>query len=371
MKPFSPLFQPFKLKSLTTNNRVVMAPMTRRKSPGGIPGADVAAYYRRRAEGGVGLIITEGTTIDRPAASNHSSIPNLHDSASIEGWREVVRQVHEAGGKIAPQLWHLGLMREAGAGPHPDAISEGPSAVSGAGKPMNDEDLQDTVLAFSKAARTAKDIGFDAVEVHGAHGYLIDQFFWEKTNRREDQYGASVKNRGRLAAEIIKAIRREVGSEFVISFRLSQWRVQDYDSRLAATAVELEEWLGPLADAGVDLLHASTRRFWEPEFAGSDLNLAGWIKKLSGLPTITVGSVGLDGPDFLDTLFNSKTGDSHSHRSNLASLEALSERLLHKEFDLVAVGRALANDPQWLAKIREERSSELRPFSAAALDTLS
>src|SRR5262249_53520760 len=113
----NPLFEPFAVKSLKLPNRIVMAPMTRSKSPSGIPGADVAAYYRRRAEGGVGLIVTEGTIVDRPGACASTDIPNFHAPESLAGWRKVVDAVHAAGGKIAPQLWHQGMVRKPGTGP--------------------------------------------------------------------------------------------------------------------------------------------------------------------------------------------------------------------------------------------------------------
>ncbi|MFZ6645990.1 NADH:flavin oxidoreductase [Undibacterium sp. TJN25] len=366
MKNASPLFTPFSYKSLLLPNRVVMAPMTRRKSPDGIPGPDVAAYYRRRAEGGVGLIITEGTTIDRPSASNDSDIPNFHDPRSFAGWRAVVEAVHAAGGKIAPQLWHQGLLRKPGTGPRPYALSEGPTASGAESIAMSDEAIADTIAAFAKAAGAAKDLGFDAVEVHGAHGYLIDQFLWEGVNRRTDRYGGNTTARALFASEIIKAVRARVGPDFIISQRFSQWRTQDYESKLATTPALLEQILAPLADAGVDIFHASTRRFWEPEFAGSRLNLAGWTKKLTGRPVITVGSVGLDGPDFLASLFG---GDNS--KVPAANMEALEERLGNGEFDLVAVGRALAGDAQWLQKVREGRLDEIQPFQRDVLTTLS
>src|SRR5947209_7077825 len=119
----NPLFEPFAHKSLQLANRIVMAPMTRSKSPSGIPGADVAAYYRRRAEGGVGLIVTEGTIVDRPGACASAEIPNFHTPESVAGWRNVVKEVHAAGGKIAPQLWHQGMVRKPGTGPNPEAKS--------------------------------------------------------------------------------------------------------------------------------------------------------------------------------------------------------------------------------------------------------
>ena len=284
----NPLFQPFSYKSLSLTNRVVMAPMTRSRSPNGTPGEDVAAYYRRRAEGGVGLIVTEGTTVDRPGASNNENVPNFYEPASLEGWKRVVKEVHAAGGKIAPQLWHQGMMRKPGTGPHPDGKSDGPSGLSATGKlvgePMTDEDIADTIEAFAKAAAASKEIGFDCVELHGAHGYLIDQFFWDGANKRTDIWGGDLVRRTRFAAEIVKAVRKRVGPDYVIIQRFSQWKQQDYAAKLALTPKELEQFLSPLTDAGVDIYHASTRRFWEPEFEGSDLNLAGWTRKITGLP---------------------------------------------------------------------------------------
>lgn len=363
----SPLFRPFACKSLSLANRLVMAPMTRSKSPESVPGPDVAAYYRRRAEGGVGLIVTEGTTVDRPAATNDANVPNFHAPESLAGWRRVVEEVHTAGGRIAPQLWHQGMMRKPGTGPNPEAPSDGPSGLAASGKqvgpPMSEADIADTIDAFAKAAGAAQEIGFDAVEIHGAHGYLIDQFFWEGANQRDDSWGGDFVRRTRFAAEIVKAIRARVGEAYPIILRFSQWKQQDFAARLAQTPDELAGFLEPLAAAGTDIFHCSTRRFWEPEFEGSSLNLAGWTKKLTGKPTITVGSVGLKGADFVQTFRTRETSDV----GELGELEAQLER---DEFDLVAVGRALLADAHWAAKVREGRFAELAPFSASSLATL-
>jgi 2,4-dienoyl-CoA reductase-like NADH-dependent reductase (Old Yellow Enzyme family) len=362
----SPLFTPSQSKNLSLQNRVVMAPMTRSKSPDGIPTEDVATYYRRRAEGGVGLIVTEGTTVGRPGASNDPNIPNFHTESSLEAWRRVVQEVHAAGGKIAPQLWHMGMVRKPGTGPYPEGPSDGPSGLSGSGKqvaePMSESDIADTIAAFAEAAGRAKEIGFDAVELHGAHGYLLDQFFWEQSNRRTDSYGGDLIRRTRFASDIVQAVRRQVGPDFAIILRFSQWKQQDYAARLATSPTELAAFLEPLTAAGVDIFHCSTRRFWEPEFEGSHLNLAGWTKNITGLPTITVGSVGLKGNDFIHAF----KGES----AEVGELGELEERLRKNEFDLVAVGRALISDPQWPAKVRDGRFNELAPFSPASLATL-
>jgi 2,4-dienoyl-CoA reductase-like NADH-dependent reductase (Old Yellow Enzyme family) len=279
MTDSSVLFRPFELGKLKLANRIVMAPMTRNKSPGNIPGDDVAAYYERRAAGGVGLIVTEGTCVDHIAASGYPDVPYFHGEERLAGWKKVADAVHARGGKIAPQLWHCGGMRKAGTLPEGDVNGYTPSGMNMPGKVnrhvMSKQDIDEVVAAFARGAADAKALGFDAVEIHGAHGYLIDQFFWEGTNQRDDEYGGSMANRGRFAVEIITAVRAAVGPDFPIILRYSQWKQQDYAARLVTTAEQLGEFLAPLAAAGVDIFHCSTRRFWEPEFEGSDLNLAG------------------------------------------------------------------------------------------------
>lgn len=363
------LFQPFTLGNLHIKNRIVMAPMTRGFSPDGIPGKDVAAYYRRRAENETGLIITEGTLIDHPAAAEGLGRPNFYGEASLEGWRNVVEEVHQAGGKIMPQLWHVGMARQAGgANPNPEALPVGPSGIDvmtgkKVGEPLSVEEIQSIVAAFGKAAAEAKRVGFDGIEIHGAHGYLIDQFLWEKTNHREDAYGGDAVARARFAVEIVKACRAAVGPDYPIVFRFSQWKLGHYDEKLAQTPEELAAILLPIRDAGVDIFHASTRRYWKPEFAGSEKNLAGWTKVLTGKPVITVGSVGLD--TNVIEFFTEGKGAKH------ASLEPLLERLSAEEFDLVAVGRGLLADPAWARKIHEHKEDTLILFEKGAENTLS
>ncbi|MBD2869308.1 NADH:flavin oxidoreductase [Paenibacillus arenilitoris] len=361
------LFKPFEGGRLKLDNRIVMAPMTRSFSPGGVPGPEVAGYYRRRAENGVGLIITEGTVINHPASAADRDVPHFYGEEALEGWARVVREVHEAGGKIAPQIWHTGTARNRDKFPDSNADPIGPSGLGLTGErvsePLTAEEIRGLVQAYAQAAADAKRLGFDAVEIHGAHGYLIDQFFWDVTNKRTDAYGGDLVGRTRFAVEVIEAVRAAVGPDFPVIFRYSQWKPVNYGAKLAATPEELERFLAPLSAAGVDIFHASTRRFWEPEFEGSDLNLAGWTRKLTGKPAITVGSVGLDS-EFTSLFETGKGGQP-------ASMDHLIDRLERGEFDLVAVGRALLTDPAWAAKIREERTEELRPFTREALATLS
>ena len=357
------LFKPFEFKSLKLPNRVVMAPMTRSFSPGGVPTDDVAAYYRRRAENQVGLIITEGTGVARDASLNDANVPRFHGEKELAAWKVVVDEVHAAGGLIAPQLWHVGAAK----GKDVLGKIDSPSGLSKKGgnpftEPMTDAEVADTIAAFASAAANAKHLGFDSIELHAAHGYLIDQFFWEGTNVRGDGFGGpTIGERSTFAAEILKAVRAAVGPDYPVIIRLSQWKQQDYAVKNAETPKELEAWLQPLADAGADIFHCSQRRFWEPEFEGSDLNFAGWTKKLTGSPTITVGSVGLSG-EFIAAF--------GGEGSQPASIDGLLERLERGEFDLVGVGRALLQDPEWVLKIRDGRTDELKAFEREAMSTL-
>ncbi|MDH1340112.1 NADH:flavin oxidoreductase [Ectopseudomonas oleovorans] len=365
--PVQALFAPFRLGNLELPTRVVMAPMTRSFSPGGVPNAKVIEYYRRRAAAGVGLIVTEGTTVGHKAANGYPNVPRFYGEDALAGWKQVVDAVHAEGGKIVPQLWHVGNVRKLGTEPDASVPGYGPMEKVKDGQVvvhgMTQADIDEVIAAFAQAARDAKAIGMDGVEIHGAHGYLIDQFFWEGSNQRTDGYGGDLAARSRFAIELIQAVRAAVGPDFPIILRYSQWKQQDYTARLVQTPEQLEAFLKPLSDAGVDIFHCSTRRFWEPEFEGSDLNLAGWTRKLTGKPTITVGSVGLDG-EFLQ--FMVKTDKV----AEPASLENLLERLNKEEFDLVAVGRALLVDPDWALKVREGREQDILPFSRDALTTL-
>ncbi|MFF9047044.1 NADH:flavin oxidoreductase [Streptomyces parvulus] len=361
------LARPATINGLTVPNRIAMAPMTRMFSPGGVPGEDVVSYYSRRAAAGVGLIVTEGTYVGHDSAGQSSRVPRFHGEEQLAGWAKAADAVHAAGGTIVPQLWHIGMVRKAGQPPFADAPAVGPSGLrigedEVTGRAMTRGDLDDVIGAFAQAAADAERIGFDGVEIHGAHGYLVDQFLWSGTNRRTDAYGGDPVARTRFAAEIVAAVREKVSPEFPVIFRYSQWKQEAYDARLAETPEELEAILAPLASAGVDAFHASTRRYWLPEFEGSDLNLAGWTKKLTGRTTITVGSVGLDG-DFTKAFLG--------EGAPVGSLDNLLDRLERDEFDLVAVGRALLQDPLWAEKVLAGRFDTLVPYDAASLKTLS
>ncbi|CAJ1495553.1 NADH:flavin oxidoreductase [[Mycobacterium] kokjensenii] len=340
------LFQPLTVRSLTVPNRFAMAPMTRQASPNGVPGSDVAEYYRKRAAGGVGLIITEGIRLPDPAAGYPASIPTIAGDEALRGWTRVIDGVHAEGATIAAQLWHQGVERRDDDGVEP----VGPSGIDGHGQPrgraLRTDELPAMAQLYADSAVTAQQLGFDAVEIHGAHGYLLDEFFWERTNRRTDGYGGSAAERTRFPAEVVAAVRAAVGPDYPIIFRFSQWKGTDYAASLVDDPTQLNELLTPLIDAGVDVLHPSTRRHYVPGFPehDSELSLAGWTKKVTGMPVIAVGSVGLE------TQFRSeKKGELIAP----APVDRLVEQFDAGEFDVVAIGRALLADPTWVNRLRD------------------
>lgn len=359
------MFTPFRHGALDLRNRIVMAPMTRSFSPGNVPGEDVAAYYRRRAKGGVGLILSEGVSPNSVTATGTPNVPNISSPEARSGWKRVASAVADAGGLMGVQLWHEGPYRNPAKTAHPDVPSWSASGFKVVGKPlwapMSDTEIETAIEEFVAGAVAAKELGFVCAEFHGAHSYLIDSFFWKETNLREDRWGGGWEGRTRFAAEIIRRTRTKVGPDFPLLIRVSQWKQQDFAARSAATPEDFAAWLTPLVEAGIDIIHCSQRRFWEPAFDGSDLNAAGWAKKLTGKPTIAVGSVGLSG-EF--------TAAYSGETSKPASLDRLVEMMERGDFDLIAVGRALLQDPEWANKVREGRTGELRDFTRDAMATL-
>ena len=354
------LFEPYKLKNLNLRNRVVMAPMTRNQSPGGIPTNEVVAYYSRRAKAEVGLIITEGIEVSHEASSAYPDVPRLDTKEAREGWKRVVNGIKENGGSVIAQLWHCGGFRKLGMQPNPEVPGHTASGLVKPGKKvaheMTLEDIKQTINAYASDAKYCEEIGFDGVEIHGAHGYLIDNFFWEGTNIRDDNYGGSIEKRSQFVSEIIQAVRSNISREFIVGLRFSQWKQHDFEAKLAHTTDDLKKVLLSPVESGLDYLHSSMRRFWESEFEGSEENLAYWTKKISNIPTIGVGSVGLDS-DFIDMTAPSKP----------ANIDKAIDDISKEKYDLLAVGRALLSDHEWVLKMKEGRLKDVIPYSKEAL----
>ena len=220
------IFSPFRLGPLDLPNRVVMAPMTRnRAGPGNVPTALNATYYAQRA--GAGLIVSEATQVS-PQGVGYPGTPGIHSAEQVAGWKLVTDAVHGAGGRIFLQLWHVGRISHPALQPD-GALPVAPSAIAPAGqawttngmeayvtpRALETNEIPGIVEDFRRGARHARDAGFDGVELHGANGYLIDQFLRDSTNKRTDHYGGRAPNRARFLIEVTQALIGEWGGERV------------------------------------------------------------------------------------------------------------------------------------------------------------
>jgi 2,4-dienoyl-CoA reductase-like NADH-dependent reductase (Old Yellow Enzyme family) len=307
-------------------------------------------------------VITESCAVDHTSSTQVPFFTRI-TRATQDAWAGIVAEVKAAGGPMLMQLWHEGAIRqEGGEGPWAQYPTLSPSGLAHGARPNGRaatlEELDDIKQAFVRSALMAKEIGVDGVEVHAAHGYLLDQFLWAETNRREDGYGGDdIKDRVRFPAEIVAAIRAAVRPEFVIGFRFSQWKEVNFNTRVVDTTAELKTMLEILKAAGADVFHASARRFWSPEWDGSDLGIAGWSKRLTDRPVIAVGSVGLD-IDVMENFFGKEASSTGEE-----GLRELTRRFANGEFDLISVGRGHIGDQGIVGKMRQGRLDDIRGFT--------
>ena len=343
LREIDELFRPFYHRKLALSSRLVMAPLPRLYAQEGMPTPETLQYYRRRAAHHIGLIITEPVAVNDSAASADSGMAHFYGGAALRAWKRICRAVHAYPCCIAPQLYHAGMLRREAPAIGPSGID--PESMELRGKPMSRSRISEVVQAFAQAAGDARLLGFDAVEICGGQGGLIDQFLRPETNNRADEYGGSLEARSRFACEVLHAVRKAVGRRFPVIFRFSQALSGAYSSPLVQSPEELQHLLHPLCEAGVDIFACDTAEGEErAAFHGNALSLAGWVRLLSGRPVITGGGVGLQSGLMLP----------------------LARRLAAREFDLVAVGRALLADAEWARKIHDGRESEILPFTRRA-----
>jgi 2,4-dienoyl-CoA reductase-like NADH-dependent reductase (Old Yellow Enzyme family) len=359
----APLLQPLEIGRLRLRNRFVLPGMQRAWTVDGAPTERMREYYRQRALGGTALVITEACAVDHPSATSNSLFGWL-TAGTAGAWASCVDAVHSAGGAMFLQLWHQGAVDTGGADEGSGFVALSPSGLAHPDKPFgraaSAADLAAIRQAFVRSAVYARETGADGVEIHACHGYLLDQFLWPAINRRTDRYGgAAMSGRAAFPAEVIAAVREATGPDFTISVRISQWKELDYEAKIAPSPGELGQLVSILRSAGADLFHVSTRRFWTPEWDGSDLGLAGWVKSFTDAPVIAVGSVGLD-VDVMATLEGEEARPTGNSR-----IEDLIRRFRRGDFDLVSVGRSQIGDPDWVAKVRDDRIGDIRPFRRA------
>ncbi|OJX65718.1 MAG: hypothetical protein BGO95_04565 [Micrococcales bacterium 73-13] len=366
----SPLFQPLTIRGMTLRNRFILPAMQRKWCTDGRPEPHLVEYYRRIAAGGTALITTEALMVDHPSATQVPHYGWLTEQTK-DGWRECVEAVAAEGASFMPQVFHEGAIRkEGGDGPLAAYPTLSPSGLAAPGTPAGRaatiDEVRDIRDAFIGSALLAEEIGAAGVEVHACHGYLLDQFLWKGTNRRQDEYGGEdIRDRLRIHREIVEGIRAAVSDDFVISFRFSQWKEIDYGAKNFETPEELQTLVSIMEEAGVDLLHPSNRRFWLPEWPDLDpeLSITGWTKRFSRVPVAAVGSVGLD-TDVMDNLRGAE-----AHNAGLPSFAEMLRRFERGDFDLIAVGRGQIGDPNWVRKAAEGAITEIRPFTRADLRT--
>lgn len=334
------LFTPFDIGGVSLSNRTALSPMTRiSATEDGLVTDRNARYYAGFARGGFALIITEGIYPDTEYSQGYLHQPGLATPAQAEAWRPVVEAVHAEGSAMFAQLMHAGAQSQ---GNRYRQGTVGPSAVAPRGeqlpfyrgigpyptpRPLDVREIADIRRGFADAARHALAAGFDGVEVHGANGYLLDQFLTDYLNQREDAYGGSVENRVRLAAEVVDEVLQAVGSEIAVGVRISQSKVSDYDHRWAGGEEDAEAIFTTLARTGAHFVHTTEYRALQPAFTTSTETLAGLAKKFSGLPVIVNGHL----------------EDPKAARSVLESEAA----------DIVAIGKGALAQRDWPRRVRE------------------
>ena len=305
-----PALAPVRLGTLDLANRLAVAPMTRvSAADDGTPTTAMADYYETFAAGGFGLVITEGTYTDAAYSQGYLRQPGLVTDGHVRGWRTAVDRVHAAGARIVAQLMHAGALSQ---GNPYRSSTIAPSRVRPLGammpeyggqgswpvpREMDASDIDQAVRGFVAAARNAHRAGFDGVEIHGANGYLLDQFLTTYTNQRNDRYGGPVANRLRLAAEVVRAVRAATAPGFCVGVRLSQTKVNDFEYRWSGGVREAETIFAALADAGASYLHvASEGRNWiETARLSGGTTITGVARRVSGLPVLANG--GMHDPD--------------------------------------------------------------------------
>ncbi|MDQ0220199.1 NADH:flavin oxidoreductase [Peribacillus cavernae] len=335
------LFNTVKIGTIDLDNRVGVSPMTRvSATPEGLVTDQMISYYTKFARGGFGLIITEGVYPDDKYSQGYFNQPGIVNDEQVQAWKKVTDSVHQEGSKIFIQLMHAGALSQ---GNRFKRQALGPSTVQPKGeklamyggegsfpapKEATKEDITDVTKGFVDAAIRAKEAGFDGVEIHGANGYILDQFLTDYINKRNDEYGGSTENRVRLVVETVKAVRNAVGEEFTIGVRVSQGKVNDHSHKWAGKEKEAEVIFGQLGNAGIDFIHVTEYKAWQPAFEGASVTLAGLAKNYGNVPVIANGY--LHDPDRARKIIE------------------------NGEADVITLGRGALANGDWVTKVKND-----------------
>lgn len=319
---FANLFSAGGIGDVALPNRAAVAPMTRiSAAPGGLATDEMAAYYAEYARGGFGLIVTEGTYIDEAHSQGYVDQPGIANDAQRESWRKVVGAVHAEGVPIFMQLLHAGALIQ-----HNDHVGESlaPSAVEpigemaphykGRGKfPTPREiakaEMKGVAAAFGAAALRAIQAGFDGVEIHGANGYLADQFLTDYTNRRDDDYGGPTARRVRYHTEIVAAVKDALDGRAPFGIRISETKVNDLAHSWAGGADDARTIFGAVGEAGPTYIHVNAHRGFEPVF-GSGKSLARLAREAAPEDVRIVACGKLNDPVLAEAMIGDGTADA-------------------------------------------------------------
>ena len=334
------LFSPGAIGRTALPNRAAVAPMTRvSANPDGTATARMAEYYARYARGGFGLVITEGTYIDRRYSQGYLGQPGIADEAQRDSWSAVVEAVHAENVPVFMQLLHPGALVQ-----HNDHVDGAiaPSAVQPRGEmaphymgrgrfPVPREittgEIQDVMEAFADAAVRAAEAGFDGIELHGANGYLPDQFLTEHTNLRADGYGGPIERRVRFHVELVTAVRDALAGRIPFGIRISESKVNDLAYSWPGGADDAEAIFGAIGRAGPTYIHVNAHRGFEPVF-GTGKSLAALAREAA--------------PDSVQIVACGKLHDAAQSERMLAAGTA----------DAVAIAKGALADPDWPRKVR-------------------
>ncbi len=328
------LFSPFKLKGFNLKNRIGVAPMTRMSSPGdSIPRQDVLDFLVRRAQNDAAIVYTEAIVTDYESAQGYPKQARLTTQRQIDAWKPVVKAIQQEGAVAVMQMFHCGRMAWPEINPAGRVIA--PSAITPkqdnpmTGSPytlpdaMTQFDIDHVIKGFVETARGAVEAGFDGIEIHGAHGYLINAFLSSYSNQRTDAYGGSVENRYRFAHEVIEAVRKVVPQERLLVFRISNWGIADMEVSLFESKAEWQQVIRLLSDEPIDAISVSTYDYSEKAF-GTDQNMAQLTRAVTDLPIMICGKI-----------YDRATAD---------------EALQHT--DIVLSAKSILLNPNWLQDIK-------------------
>ncbi len=295
------LFSPFQLKSFTLRNRLGVAPMTRMSSQGdSIPRQEVFDFLVRRAENGASIVYTEAIVTDYESSQGYPRQSRMVTQKQIDAWSSVVEDIRDHGGISIMQMFHCGRMAWPEVNPAERSIAPSRIApkqlnpMTGEAYPLPEEmsqfDIDHVINGFVETAKGAVLAGFDGVEIHGAHGYLINQFLSSYSNQRDDSYGGSVENRFRFAREVIDAVALVMPEDRLLTFRVSNWGIADMEVSLFDSAEDWQEMIGLLVRTPIDAISLSTYNFKDKAF-GTDQTMSQLTREVTPLPLMICGQI--------------------------------------------------------------------------------